>query len=152
MTGPAQGRDGPKAIVLRVVFVLVAVVSIGFLSWTAMLRLAILRRTRSDWALFWGVSVLTVVCVGMLEERFKDSWVSDTGMIVLLVQAAAVVVHFLMADIRFHRNQGRARSQDPVWAPGLYVPPPARTGQSIELRRAELDELSDYLRKDGSGR
>ncbi|WP_329121667.1 hypothetical protein [Streptomyces sp. NBC_01465] len=139
-----QGRDGPKTIVVRIAVAAVLVLTIGFLSWAAMLRLAILRRTRRDWLLFWASAVVTVVCVAMLEERFKDSWVSNTGMIVLLVQMAAVAVHYVVADTRFHRN--------PVWAPGLYIPPPARTGQSIELRRAELDELSQYLRKDGSGR
>ncbi|MEV0094773.1 hypothetical protein [Streptomyces sp. NPDC050738] len=152
MTARTGNSGGPKAIVLRIVFALLALGSIGFLAWTAMLRLAIVGRRRRDWALFWAQSALTLVCVGMLESRFADTWIANTGMIVLMVQGVAVFAYFLITDTRLHRSSAQ------VHAPGLYVPPPAapappaHTGQSIEHRRAELDELAQYLREGGRGR
>ncbi|MFJ5141442.1 hypothetical protein [Streptomyces sp. NPDC088707] len=103
---PAPPRAaGPTAatITVRVLITVLVVVSLGFLAWVAMLRIAIMRRTGRDWALFWGQLVLNVGCVVPLEQRFAGTWMNTAGMIVLLVQMAVVTCYFLVVDIRHHQ-------------------------------------------------
>ncbi|WP_055603553.1 hypothetical protein, partial [Streptomyces aureus] len=103
---PAPPRaTGPSAatITVRVLITVLVVLSLGFLAWVAMLRIAIMRRTGRDWALFWGQLVLNVGCVVPLEQRFAGTWMNTAGMIVLLVQMAIVTCYFLVVDIRHHQ-------------------------------------------------
>ncbi|MFD7572418.1 hypothetical protein ACFV6U_18110 [Streptomyces sp. NPDC059810] len=103
---PAPPRaTGPTAatITVRVLITVLVVLSLGFLAWVAMLRIAIMRRTGRDWALFWGQLVLNVGCVVPLEQRFAGTWMNTAGMIVLLVQMALVTCYFLVVDIRHHQ-------------------------------------------------
>ncbi|MFE4986551.1 MULTISPECIES: hypothetical protein [unclassified Streptomyces] len=103
---PAPPRAaGPSAatITVRVLITVLVVLSLGFLAWVAMLRIAIMRRTGRDWALFWAQLVLNIGCVVPLEQRFADTWMNTAGMIVLLVQMAIVTCYFLVVDIRHHQ-------------------------------------------------
>ncbi|MEU2078242.1 hypothetical protein [Streptomyces sp. NPDC013489] len=103
---PAPPRaTGPTAatITVRVLITVLVVLSLGFLAWVAMLRIAIMRRTGRDWAFFWGQLVLNVGCVVPLEQRFAGTWMNTAGMIVLLVQMALVTCYFLVVDIRHHQ-------------------------------------------------
>lgn len=71
---PAPVRaTGPSAatITVRVLLTVLVVLSLGFLAWVAMLRIAIMRRSGRDWALFWGQLVLNIACVVPLEQRFS---------------------------------------------------------------------------------
>ncbi|MFC9795955.1 hypothetical protein ACFVJI_25365 [Streptomyces sp. NPDC127584] len=96
---------GPSAatITVRVLITVLVVLSLGFLAWVAMLRIAIMRRTGRDWTLFWAQLVLNVGCVVPLEQRFAGTWMNTAGMIVLLVQMAVVTCYFLVVDIRHHQ-------------------------------------------------
>ncbi|MGV9342463.1 hypothetical protein [Streptomyces sp. NPDC003688] len=186
-------------VVLRVLFVAVALLSIGFLAWVAPLRAAIVTRRRAEW-LFLAGSVL-VLCVSfalLSTDNTKDFSTpnGNAGMIILLLNAVACAAYYLQADIRHfsHLRQAHAgqlsmmpgyasyaRPVPPPFtatsAPGLpqppYAPvpmpptavpptavppppvpaPPVPAPQQrpvpshIDQVRAELDELSDYLRK-----
>ncbi|MFD9795350.1 hypothetical protein ACFWXK_30865 [Streptomyces sp. NPDC059070] len=126
-----------KVITVRVVFSVLVVLTLGLLAWTAMLRLAIVRRTRRDWRLFWVQLTVNLGCLSMLHTHFKDTWVSHTGMAVLLVQGLVVVVHYLVADTHFHQRS----------LPSPPPRPPAAPSPRIHQVRAELDELSSLLRE-----
>ncbi|MFE0425447.1 hypothetical protein [Streptomyces sp. NPDC058953] len=221
MHGPgyAPPREGPPSsaavVLLRAMFMALALLSCGLLAWAAMLRLAVLRRRPLDWALFVATIVLTAALVFTIA-----TWGSDTDAkegnnvdgfvaIGLIATGVAVAVHFLVADLRridlmrleWERTQGRPQGYaappaahpathpaggfgpppGPV-PPGYGYPPPAATvpgpgygypavntppppapgpppapaqpqpqagapAPRIDQVRAELDELSDYLRK-----
>ncbi|MGW1253178.1 hypothetical protein [Streptomyces sp. NPDC002535] len=100
---PRAGGPTAATITVRVLITVLVVLSLGFLAWVAMLRIAIMRRTGRDWALFWGQLVLNVGCVVPLEQRFAGTWMNTAGMIVLLVQMALVTCYFLVVDIRHHQ-------------------------------------------------
>ncbi|MFJ8662204.1 hypothetical protein [Streptomyces sp. NPDC093795] len=177
-TAPVSARaSGPSAatITVRVLITVLVVLSLGLLAWVAMLRVAIMRRSGRDWALFWVHLVLNIACVVPLEERFADTWMNTAGMVALLVQMAIVTCYFLVVDIRHHQpapvvimvppppaQPPMQPSAQPPYThqPVGYVPapqPPTRTpapGPRIDQVRAELDELSDLLRtgEQGEGR
>ncbi|TGA95246.1 hypothetical protein E4099_25840, partial [Streptomyces palmae] len=117
---PPPRSRAAVVVLLRVIFAVLPLLSIGFLSWVSMLRLAIVHRRRLDWGLFWGELVLVVACLVTLEDHFSDSWISDVGMAVLLVTAVAVTAYFLIVDI------GRHRTGPAVPGPGA-LPAPAAT-------------------------
>lgn len=191
---PRPGGSSAGAIAVRVLLTVLVVVSLGFLAWVAMLRIAIMRRTGRDWALFWAQLVLNIACVVPLEQRFADTWMNTAGMIVLLVQMVAVVCYYLIVDTRHHHAPAPALPA-PAPVPGYgYGYPPAHPGAAttapsphaspaphpyaqpqpqqslpqqanpyaqtpppapaappsprIDQVRAELDELSDLLRKE----
>ncbi|MEU9857425.1 hypothetical protein [Streptomyces sp. NPDC047974] len=177
---PRPGGSSAGAIAVRVLLTVLVVVSLGFLAWVAMLRIAIMRRTGRDWALFWAHLVLNIACVVPLEQRFADTWMNTAGMIVLLVQMVAVVCYYLIVDTRHHHAPAPAPAPPaPAPVPGYGYPPahpgpattvpspyaqqqanpyaqtppapaapPAPPSPRIDQVRAELDELSDLLRKE----
>ncbi|MFJ6657926.1 hypothetical protein ACIQNG_16390 [Streptomyces sp. NPDC091377] len=209
-------------VFLRVLFVVIAVCSLGFLSWAMMLRLALVTRKGLDWGLFVAVSAADVLAMVLLGSEPGDEihtpggW---TGLALLLGTLVAGVAYYLAADIRhFYRPpqaayahaHAHASAHTPVpgttygypqpqphpqphppytattvsqmppvqrpaptppppppahhtpppatpVAPGAHhapppasaTPPPQRPAR-IDQVRAELDELSDYLRnRDG---
>lgn len=163
---PARPAASVGVIAVRVIISVLIVLSLGLLSWVAMLRIAIMRGRGKDWVLFWGQLALNITCLGMLHTAFADSWISDAGMAGLLVMALVVVIHYLIADIHHHQRP-RYPPAPPMWIPPVpYGPPhpglhpyaqapqpqvqpqPQPEKPRIEQVRAELDELSDYLRKD----
>ncbi|MFE5051030.1 hypothetical protein ACFRAI_32515 [Streptomyces sp. NPDC056637] len=204
---PPQRPSHGVQIALRVLFVALAVLSIGFLAWTALLRLALTTRSRTDWIIFASVAALQVGTVALLatDPGVDDftTWRGDAGMITLLVTLAGVVLYYLVADIlhcrkgrlgfyggyasgyqpqqqfrqpplqqpaygypqaqhyappappttppvhdQLTQTAGQAPTPVPTPAPQHQAPPPHR----IDQVRAELDELSDYLRKQEGGR
>ncbi|MFF4188051.1 hypothetical protein ACFYZ9_33140 [Streptomyces sp. NPDC001691] len=185
--GPPQpGPSGAGAIVLRVLFALLPLVSIGMLSWTAPLRLAIVTRRAAHWVLFWiQLAVFVFFFAFIMAAPDEYDWRMDVGMIGLLTLAVASTSHFLYADIRhaarppfapspYGRYAGPvaygpphiprttaphvgpyanpyADTPLPGAAPAPVPPQPHTPGAPrIDQVRAELDELSQYLRK-GTG-
>ncbi|MFF0726649.1 hypothetical protein [Streptomyces sp. NPDC004134] len=198
MYGPPEPRSASPAlrVVLRVVFTAVAVASLGLLAWAAMLRLAILRRTRLDWVLFWASVAVAVGALAMLatvDGQKLPAWRENTGGILLIVLIVSVVPWFLTVDIQHHREAagrrfGAGGPVPPYGHPGAPVPPPygqhpspyaqgpgpyahdtpppppgaappqpaapqppAPDAPRAARVRAELDELSDLLRREQEG-
>lgn len=163
-------------VLLRVFFVALALLSIGFLAWTATLYAAVVSRRPRDWWVFAATAVALVVSFCFLVTDDTEDFstpAGTTGMIILLLNACACAGYFLYADISHHRRPSHpghlapapppppagygyghpqpahpyapAPAQAPVTpyqAPPQQPPAPAR----IDQVRAELDELSDYLR------
>ncbi|MFE9401875.1 hypothetical protein ACFYNY_08875 [Streptomyces sp. NPDC006530] len=190
--GPPQPRpSGAGQIVLRVLFALVPLLSIGMLSWTALLRLAIVTRRRAHWVVFWIQLALCEVAFGfVMRAPDENDWQMDVGMLGLLGLAVTSTAFYLYADIRHASRPPLAPGPFGWYAPAGYGPPhipaataprfgpyvnpyaetpvpapPAPVGHApvpappgtaaaprIDQVRAELDELSQYLRKGtGSG-
>ncbi|GAA3789877.1 hypothetical protein [Streptomyces chiangmaiensis] len=178
---PPPPRRPPTAVlvVLRVFFVAVALLSIGFLAWVAPLRAALVTHKRRDWWVFVGTLAAMGVSFSFLSTDHTDDFSSpngNAGMIILLLNACACVGYYLYADIRHFqqpRYAGYIPPQHPAGAhgypqptayaaphmpqPRTPVPPPQPQPQRpaparIDQVRAELDELSDYLRKHEGGR
>ncbi|MFG2791316.1 hypothetical protein [Streptomyces sp. NPDC048419] len=172
---PQQRRPSTGVLVLlRVIFVAVAILSIGFLAWVATLRAAIVSRRRADWWVFGGSLAVLGISFGLLATDNTDDFSTpkgNAGMIILLLNAAACAGYYLYADIRHFRPyptgyaappaQGMGYGypqppspyaatvpQTPVTPTPVPPPPPQRPAPArIDQVRAELDELSDYLRK-----
>ncbi|WP_151774481.1 hypothetical protein [Streptomyces abyssomicinicus] len=214
-------------VFLRILFVTVAVGSIGLLMWVPMLRLAIVTRKVLDWVLFGLSFVLLLVSCALLMSEPDDE--VDTapevvGVLMLLITLVAVISYYLVAEIRHYEQRRRhpgaafghghtgagtgygypytgnpyGSPQPPgTWSGGhtpaphtagshipaphtagphtpaphtagshTAVPTPSHTatptppvtppvtpapGGRIDQVRAELDELSDYLRKQDGG-
>ncbi|MEV7678238.1 hypothetical protein AB0O64_06735 [Streptomyces sp. NPDC088341] len=198
MFGPGFAPTPPRRphtavlILLRVLFVALTVLSFGFLSWAAMLRIAVVRKRPVDWVLFCATVVvafgaLMYIGTGQTEEPRS----SDMALLVVLVlMAVGITTYFLVFDIRHFSRERRAAavaygpsptSSTPVPQPyGYGYPPPyavpaqprphpqpnpqphpqprirpqsapSQTPPRIDQVRAELDELSDILRKGQEG-
>lgn len=173
-------NSGGTHVTLRVLFVVLAVVTCGLLAWAPMLRLAIVTRKSYDWVFFGLVTALDVTALVLVgvdpgDEEFQGP--GNAGMIILLTTLLAAVAYYLFADIR---HFSRYRRQYPGYAgpqpaygypqqPGpapvhlqptqlhqppvqQTPPPPTRPAPArIHQVQAELDELSDYLRKQEGG-
>ncbi|MEV1081061.1 hypothetical protein AB0I98_22895 [Streptomyces sp. NPDC050211] len=176
-------------ILLRVVFVTLSIISFGFLSWTMLLRLAVVTRKMRDWILLGALVAALIVASGLLVSEPGDEintpggWL---GFLLLLGSLVASVAYYLVAEVRhFQRlRQGGAYGAGQTPVPGQGYPqqstpytaatapqtpaaphfpppmpqapadrtpiptPPQRPAPArIDQVRAELDELSDYLRK-----
>lgn len=116
--------SGALVIVVRVVLVALTLLSLGMLAWVTMLRLAILRRRALDWVLFCVVLVLSVVLLATVGSFAEKDWRTEAAMAALLIMAAGVVAHYLVADIR-HFQLLQARS---AVSGGPYGPGQAPTG------------------------
>ncbi|MGW6739766.1 hypothetical protein ACWGDX_03290 [Streptomyces sp. NPDC055025] len=195
MFGPGFAPTPPRRphtavlILLRVLFVALTVLSFGFLSWAAMLRIAVVRKRPVDWVLFCATVVvafgsLMYIGTGQTEEPRS----SDMALLIVLVlMAVGITTYFLVFDIRHFSRERRAAavaygpspvspspvSSTPVPQPyGYAYPPPyavpaqpqphlqppirpqsapSQTPPRIDQVRAELDELSDILRKGQEG-
>ncbi|MFE5890352.1 hypothetical protein ACFQ6E_15635 [Streptomyces sp. NPDC056462] len=190
-------------VFLRLLFVVISVLSFGLLTWTMMLRLAIVTRKPLDWGLFAASIVVEFLGLYMIGSEPGDEihtaggWL---GLALLLGGLVAAIAYYLSADIRhFHQlrlpgysaqrpsvpsqSYGYPQAGSPYTAttvpqstpiprapipqaPGPQTPtsqtptsqtpmprtpvppPPQRPAPArIDQVRAELDELSDYLRK-----
>ncbi|MEU3900253.1 hypothetical protein [Streptomyces sp. NPDC045251] len=181
-------------VVLRVVFVALPLLSLGFLAWVSTLWAAIVTRRPREWWVFAASVAALVVSFSFLVQDNTDDFstpAGTTGMIILLLNAGACAGYFLYADVRHYhlphhpgpmapyppaagygypqppRPYTHVPTQAPAPAPApaprpqaapqmpqAPVPPPPRhpAPARIDQVRAELDELSDYLRKhDGTG-
>ncbi|MFD8306167.1 hypothetical protein ACFV29_28065 [Streptomyces sp. NPDC059690] len=201
MQGPGYAPPPPKRpstgalVVLRVIFVAVAILSIGFLAWVATLRAAIVTRRAVDWWVFAASVVVLGTSFAFLSTDHTDDFSTtngNIGMSILLLNAVACAGYFLYADIRHFSRLGRSYAGQPPMTPGYgypqssspftaatvpstaqppYAPPPMPhtpvpqppatapapappqrpAPARIDQVRAELDELSDYLRKHPGG-
>lgn len=180
-------------VFLRVVFVVISVLSFGLLTWTMMLRLAIVTRKPLDWILFGASIVVEFLGLYLLGSESGDEihtaggWM---GLLLILGGLVAFIAYYLAADIRhFHQarspgypgqrppaqaygypqpqspytattvpqstpiprapDSGTPMSQTQTPIPRTPVPPPPQrpAPARIDQVRAELDELSDYLRQ-----
>jgi hypothetical protein len=206
---PVKQSPSPGVLVLlRVLFVLVAVVTCGFFAWVPLVRLAVVTRATRDWVLLGASLVLEVVAVALLAADPGDE-ISTTGgwigLLLLLGTMTAVVVYYLVAETRHYATAAPvpapaygypgpqhpagpppspytapvgphtphpfpgplaqpplaqpqpplaqpqpplAQPQPPLPRPPVTAPPPPQrpAPARIDQVRAELDELSDYLR------
>ncbi|WP_406444762.1 hypothetical protein OHB14_37530 [Streptomyces sp. NBC_01613] len=179
---PPRRPSTAVLVVLRVIFVAVPILSIGFLAWVATLRAAIVTRKPRDWWIFAGSLAVLAISIGFLSTDNTDDFSTrngNLGMSILLLNAAACVGYYLYADIHHHQPYptgypappaqvpapgygypqaaspyAATHPQTPVapmpaHAPNTPVPPPPQrpAPARIDQVRAELDELSDYLRQ-----
>ncbi|MFJ9040485.1 hypothetical protein ACIRF8_28380 [Streptomyces sp. NPDC102406] len=191
---------------MRVLFVAIAVLTVGFLGFAPMLRLALTTRRKVDMRVFIAVAAVQLVCwAGVFSDPGGEeftTWYGNTGMGLMLVNMVVSVTYYLVADIRHaHRDRplagpamyGMPRAQQPYGYPQpqpqpqtqpygqprpqaptppmhamptqaaaptpVPAPPPTaprpqtppQPPHRIDQVRAELDELSDYLRKREDG-
>ncbi|MFJ7208783.1 hypothetical protein ACIQWR_35295 [Streptomyces sp. NPDC098789] len=170
----ANQRSQSYVIALRVIFTLVPLFSWGFLAWASMLRLAIVTRAGKDWALF----VLSATCgllglwlVGSDPVPDAKGTRTDIGMVLALATGVASLAYFLYADLRHHQRppvtawyppplppQAQPHAQPYGYgyppqpaAPAAPLPQPPHSPRPPRIGqvRAELDELSELLRKQG---
>ncbi|MDN3293118.1 hypothetical protein QWM81_03455 [Streptomyces ficellus] len=206
MYGPGPGIVPPQprrpsttaVVVLRVVFALLPLLSIGFLTWATTLRLAIVTRKALDWALF-ALSVVFIIVGLAFTTDDIDSLQMDLAMGGIILNAAVFTGYFLYADLRHYERRYAEPAPNPYAAtfpqqtagygypqpyghtpqphlqppippqphlqpePQLQAPAPAPIqpqpqpqppapakppSHRIDQVRAELDELSDLLRKE----
>ncbi|MFJ9829672.1 hypothetical protein ACIRSU_35630 [Streptomyces sp. NPDC101160] len=170
---PPQPQRGVPAsvIVLRVLFAVLPLLSIGFLTWATALRIALLTRKAWDWILL-AVSVAVVIAGLVLMPEDPDASRADWVVGMILLNAVAFTAYFLVVDIRHDRTPA---APAPVLPPSPPYNPYAATvpahqpqpgygypqvqpqpqpqpvtppNPRIHQVRAELDELSDLLRRD----
>lgn len=188
-TAPPQPRPAGRGavIALRVLFTVLPVLSLGFLAWGSLLRLAVVRRRPLDWALMvFGIVAVVVgfTLVGLANDD-TDTWQSNVGTLTVLACMFGTAAYFLVMDIKgpaprpaayatpvgymppnpyatgygpvpgpVHSAIPRpAPMQTPMpsrtpMPPQQPAPPPRQPAPRINQVRAELDELSDYLRKE----
>ncbi|ORT58484.1 hypothetical protein [Streptomyces sp. CB03238] len=116
MYGPGYGIVPPQprrpsttaVVVLRVVFTLLPLLSLGFLTWVTTLRLAIVTRKALDWVLFAVSLVVVVLAFILLPVDEVDNWKADVAIGGILLNAAVFTGYHLYADIRHHERRHAA--------------------------------------------
>ncbi|WP_255950297.1 hypothetical protein [Streptomyces odontomachi] len=128
---PPQPRRPPTArlILLRVVFVTLAMGCIGFLAWAALLRVAVVTRKKHDWAVFWtGLVTVVAGTVFLMSDPTEEisTWRGYLGMALLLVSAIGSTAYYLYADIRHYDAREYPAHPGPLPAGGAaatgYLP------------------------------
>lgn len=122
---PPQPLRPPTArlVLLRVVFVILAMGCIGFLAWAALLRVAVVTRKKHDWAVFWtGLVTVIAGTVFLMSDPTDEisTWRGYLGMALLLVSAIGSTGYYLYADIRHYDARSFQAQPGP-----LSGPPPA---------------------------
>ncbi len=101
---PADPPHRPPAratvILLRVVFVAVAVLSLGLLAWATLLRAALVRRGQLSWWLFGGDVVVLLGSFLLVTNYPETDWRTDLGVGLVLLQIAVAVAYYLVVDVR----------------------------------------------------
>ncbi|MER8233783.1 hypothetical protein [Streptomyces sp. NPDC094049] len=171
-SAPSPRKPAPRGLVpLRVLFCALALLSCGFLGWAPLLRLAVVTRRTADWALF-GIALLGSVALFAYMvatgEKEGSGLEAVLGVGTMVVLAAGSLTYYLVAEIRHFDRLPTAPPHlpppgyDPATAatvpnggpaplnPYTAEPPPAHAAPPprIQQVRAELDELSDLLRRD----
>lgn len=123
---PPPSRTVPTSvIVLRVLFALLPLFSIGFLTWATMLRLAVVTRRALDWVLC-GLSGAVMVTGLLLMPDDIETTQADVAMSLVLVNAAVFTAYFLVVDIRHDRL--RVRAGAPPYPPYATTVPQHQAG------------------------
>ncbi|MFH8403640.1 hypothetical protein ACH4FX_02545 [Streptomyces sp. NPDC018019] len=122
VTAPPPHRPASRrtVVLLRVVFVALAVLSLGFLAWVTMLRAALVQRRPLGWWLFGTDLALLFAAVFLSGGHDENSWQSNTGAVLVLVQMAAVVTYYLVVDVRVHRAAPGGQAYGPLGAGAAY--------------------------------
>lgn len=189
---PKRRPSSATLTALRVLFVALTLMSCGFLSWAALLRLATVTRKGLDWTLMVVVLALNAgMFAYILSMPDDESELTDAQALLflgwLLCTVVGTLTYYLYAEIRHygpeHGYPGPYAAHVPPQAPAVtpatptpgygYPPapvppagprhtpaptppptpaPPPAPPQRLDQVRAELDELSDYLRKEGGSR
>ncbi len=177
---PPPSRGAATVITLRVLYAAAGFLTCGLLACVPLFRVAVLRGRWYDWTAAWGSLPLSIACLAVVGSLPETDHRTDAAMAGLLLIGAAATAYFLVIDIRLHAAPrpfaGYPPHHTPVPGPhygpaypaGPYTPPapvqhpvappprhqppqhhpaPAR----IDQVRAELDELSDYLRGHDGG-
>jgi hypothetical protein len=172
MYGPApsidDGNNGVR-ITVRVVLSICAVFTCGMLACVPLFRVAFLRRRWWDWVLAALSVPVGIGCLAVVGTVPESDHRGDVALATALVLAVASVAYYLAMDVRQPHAARRQPSPAPYFGPpstlGQYgahhphtdivpvapphqqpVPVPAPAPR-IDQVRAELDELSDLLRK-----
>ncbi|CAM5649216.1 hypothetical protein STENM223S_08761 [Streptomyces tendae] len=130
-------------VLLRVFFVALPLLSIGFLAWISPLYAAITSRRPRDWWAFAATAVVLVVSFCFLATDDTDDFSSPagtTGMIILLLNACACAGYFLYADIRHHQRQLPACGNDAHPGAAAVVGDQRITVAQLENRVDEVRE------------
>ncbi|MFE9171434.1 hypothetical protein ACFYNZ_18240 [Streptomyces kebangsaanensis] len=132
MHAPQPPRPSTAVVVaLRVLFMALPVLSLGFLAWATMLRVACVTRARRDWFLF-GVSlaVLVVACALIINDPTDDLSTpgGDLAAAMMLLSAFGSAGYLLYADVL--RLQTPPAGHSPTATTVAYGYPPSVTPQS----------------------
>lgn len=135
---PPRGRPHSRPhsavlVLLRVIFVILSLGSLGLLAWGAMLRLACVRRRPLDWLLFVATLALSIGSIAVIgiwgtpaevaaEQAAPPSAADWVALAVMLGMAIGVPVHYLIAEIAHHQRWRPTPAPTPGWTP----PAPAR--------------------------
>ncbi|UQI43331.1 hypothetical protein M1P56_02485 [Streptomyces sp. HU2014] len=102
---PQNSRPGRSMVIAtRVVVIVLTVCSVCILCWVPMLRLAIVRRRGLDWALFWGVLVLSVFLMSCFRESLAGTPWPNVAVASLLVLGGVTLTTYIRGDIRHQRE------------------------------------------------
>ncbi|MGZ0204850.1 hypothetical protein ACNFR7_32280, partial [Streptomyces sp. RM1] len=109
---PAQRPPHPAVLIsLRVLFVAVGILSLGFLAWVLPLRLAAVTRRPLDWALFVAALLLDGLGLALVGSEPGDDITTArgyTGLYLLLGILVAATVYYLVAEIRHYARRNQA--------------------------------------------
>ncbi|MFD3695599.1 hypothetical protein ACFWUZ_05490 [Streptomyces sp. NPDC058646] len=137
---PPQHGHQPSTggvVALRVLFMLLPILSCGFLAWGTMLRLALVTRKTHDWVLtlFSGaLGVAWLVLIGMDPTEDTSGWQGNLGAGGSLFTGVAICVYFLVADIKHYENKRTAPPAHwyPAQQPAPYVAPQPRPQTPVQ--------------------
>ncbi|GAA3070345.1 hypothetical protein [Streptomyces glomeratus] len=173
-------RSSGTVITLRVLFPIAGFLSCGLLACLPLFRVALLRGRGVDWLLAWVSMPVSIGCLAVVGSVPEGDHRSDIALATVLLLGAVSGAYFVVFDIRHHRAlppTGPTPPGPPAYAPPGYAypavqpytppaqtppppytpaPPPRQPQRPAPARidqvRAELDELSDYLRRHEDGR
>ncbi|MGW4548398.1 hypothetical protein ACWEN4_18790 [Streptomyces violaceorubidus] len=167
--GPPPTRGAATVITLRVLYAAAGFLTCGLLACVPLFRVAVLRGRWYDWTAAWLSMPLSIACLAVVGSVPETDHRTDAATAGLLLIGAAATAYFLVIDIRLHaaprpftgHRPHAAPVAGPHHAPG-YPPPPAvqplvapshhqPAPARIDQVRAELDELSAYLRHHDGG-
>ncbi|MEU3656370.1 hypothetical protein AB0E67_26900 [Streptomyces sp. NPDC032161] len=108
-TPPRRVPSRAWIVSMRVLFIALAVCSLGLLLWTPLLRLAIVRRRKADWWLAGAGFLFVCVLLPILGRDGSDDPTGIDYVLIplLLVVLAAAVGYYLVEDIRHYERLRR---------------------------------------------
>ncbi|MFJ3903352.1 hypothetical protein [Streptomyces sp. NPDC090025] len=130
-SAPPQRGASATVIALRVLFAVLPLLSVGLLVWVTALRIALLTRRVIDWILL-AVSVAVVIAGVVLIPEDPEDTSADWVVGMILLNAVAFTVYFLVVDIRRGRAPGRS-----VPVPAPYHPYAATVPQHHPLPQVQ---------------